>query len=311
MILAISGAGGFIGQSLTTHLLKKTDISLRLNYFVKEEIPQSLLENKRCTFIIGDIGEEKTQSDLLDEADAFIHLAQNVAPMMNLCWSRTASAELVPTLSLLEKLKTRRKPLHILFSSSGGTVYKESDRSLSEADIICPVSPYGIQKMSIEYYLALLSKINPSITVNVLRISNPYGMILNSDRKQGFIGIALSRIIEKKPIQIWGSLDAVRDYIYKDDLDEAVIKALAYKNGYDVFNIGSGVGTSLAELLNIFKEYLGRTVEYEQFPLKEENYLPLKNVLNVDKASSLLQWKPETSVQAGVYKMFELSGLAG
>lgn len=310
LTIAISGAGGFIGKSLTDYFLDATDYPLILSYFNVTDIPQSILNNKRCTLIVGDLNNENVCSNIIENADILIHLAQSVSPQFNFgSWQEAYKNTCSSTVALIDLLRKRKKPLHIIYPSSGGTVYsnKINQEKLphSENSPIMPVSPYGIQKVMFENYFSLLNSVHPNITVNVLRISNPYGTILPKDRAQGFIGIALSKIKNNETIEIWGNINSTRDYIHLKDLNRAFECALDYKNGCQIFNIGSGVGTSLKYLLDLFSDLLREKIDYKIIEMATENYFPDWNVLDITKAKTYLNWSPEISIEEGVQSIVE------
>jgi UDP-glucose 4-epimerase len=215
-------------------------------------------------------------------------------------------ANLIPSLQLIEVLKKIDRPIQIIFASSGGTVYKENPNRLHlETDPTEPLTSYGINKLALEYYFNLLTKIsNHSCTT--LRISNPYGELLSSGRNQGFIGVALSRILEGKEILIFDDENIVRDYIHLEDMSFAFEKAIMKKkNGYSIYNIGTGIGTSLKEILDIMETCLGKRIPRNIVKKDSKIKLPKWNVLNVEKAKQELDWIPNTNLQEGIQNLIQ------
>jgi len=197
----------------------------------------------------------------LERIEILIHLGQSGKPMeSNNNFVYETEANLIPSLQLIEVLKKTKNSIHILFASSGGTVYQENpDRFYLETDPTEPLTSYGINKLSLEYYFNLLTKIS-SHSCFTLRISNPYGELLSSGRNQGFIGVSLSRILEGKEVLIFDDENMVRDYIHLEDMCSAFEQAIQFrKAGYSTFNIGTGVGTSLREILVIMEKYFKKT----------------------------------------------------
>jgi len=304
--IAISGAGGYIGTSLINYFLTKTDYALILNYQDTQSVPQSVLYNEvRCKVIIGDLRNKNTCSNLLKDAGVLIHLAQKVNPKINNgSWQDACKNSCDSTFVLLDLLRKRKKPLHILYPSSGGTVYSyknSEDKTPFKEDLVTmPISPYGIQKIMFENHFSLLNSINPDISVNILRISNPYGTALPMERAQGFIGIAMSKIKNNEVIEIWGDINSTRDYIHQDDLNEAFEAAIKYKNGFQIFNIGSGDGTSLKQIIDLFSLYSGKNIASKVIKPQSENYFPNWNVLDISKAKTVLNWQPIINIEEGI-----------
>ena len=199
-------------------------------------------------------------------------------------------------------MQKMNREFHIIFPSSGGSVYypsksfkpkKESNRLLSETS-------YGIQKIAIENYLRIAVK-NGLIKATVLRISNPYGVLLPTYRKQGFIGVALHKIKKNEPVQIFGDINNVRDYIHLDDVVNA-FKIAVDRQGpiFDVFNIGSGKGYSVKQILEIIEQYLNRLISIEHVFQKGSERLPPYSVLDITKAQKRLNWQPHVSLEKGL-----------
>ena len=258
--ILITGAGGAIGRFLTEYMLKNTTYELVLNYFTSTEIPE-YIENyrSRIKVVVGDITSKDILKEMFVDVDTLCHLASQVNPAAyggdyDVAYKFGAGS----TFAILDYIKNNNLNIHIIFPSSGGTVYSEiKETPHKETDLTYGASPYGIQKIMFENYLRLLSSTNENITCNVLRVSNPYGLSLNSGRKQGFIDVAISKILNNEKIEIWSPLDTTRDYIHIEDLSEAFVKTIEYKNDFEIFNIGSGVGTSLGDILRILGNKFG------------------------------------------------------
>ena len=306
--VSISGAGGFIGKELARYFLINTDYQLILNYLSEKEIPDDFKgDNRRYKKVIGDVASQGVLAEIVQNSDCLIHLAQNVNPKKYASdWQSAALFGSEPTFALFEYLKNHQRKMHLIFPSSGGTVYSSDEKiPFKETDTLKPVSPYGIQKVMFENYLALLLQINKNITCNILRVANPYGTALEGTRLQGFIGVALSKIQNNEVIEIWENLDSVRDYLYADDLSEAFLKSISYQNGLSVFNIGSGVGTSLKTILDIFSKNIGKEISYKITATDFNAYLPNWNILDCSKAKRELNWQTKTTIEEGIKSVIQ------
>ncbi len=299
--LGIIGSTGFLGRGLTNLLSKKYSVHV---YSRRE--PMDFFQNI-SSWTIGQLHDEKTLEGFLERIDILIHLGQSGKPMdSNNNFVYETEANLIPSLQLIEVLKRVQNPIHILFASSGGTVYQEKPQHLhKETDPTEPLTSYGINKLSLEYYLDLLTKISRH-SCFTLRISNPYGELLSSGRNQGFIGVSLSRILEGKEIQIFDDENIVRDYIHLEDMASAFEKAIFYrKSGYSVFNIGTGVGTSLKEILDLMEKHFGKSVARTVVKKDGRIKLPKWNVLDISKAKKELDWNPKIDLQTGLRNLIE------
>jgi len=165
---------------------------------------------------------------------------------------------------------------------------------------------YGIEKLSIELHLRLLAQ-QGKVRAIVLRVANAYGKLLPSSRRQGLIGTSLSQALAGKDIRVIGSLSNVRDYIYLDDVCDAIAKSVIYDSDYEVFNIGTGIGYSVSDVLDHLEQFLGRALRLINEP-QQTVTLPAYSVLNIEKADRLMGWKPQISLQRGI-RMTASSGV--
>ncbi len=209
---------------------------------------------------------------------------------------------LVGTLRLLEAC-VRAKVRQIVFSSSGGTVYGEaSSLPIPETHPTQPRSSYGITKLTIEKYLALFSHLH-GLDYTVLRIANAYGPRLPLTGEQGVIGAFLARLKEGLPIALWDDSSVVRDYIYVDDVARAFRAALGQRSPCHVFNIGTGMGTSLLQLIALMEQTTGLRAQIEKHSHLTSGVSA--NVLDPTQAELHLGWKATTPIAKGVAQTWE------
>ncbi len=299
--IGIIGATGFLGKPLTNYLAKKYSVHV---YSRREKI--DYFQNIQ-SWTIGQLHDEKNLEGFLESIDVLIHLGQSGKPMeSNNNYVYETEANLIPSLQLIEVLKKINRPIQIIFASSGGTVYRERGEQLHlETDPTEPLTPYGINKLALEYYFNLLTKISNHSCIT-LRISNPYGELLSSGRNQGFIGVALSRFLEGKEILIFDDENIVRDYIHLEDMSFAFEKAIINrKSGYSVYNIGTGIGTSLKEILDLMEKFLGKKIIRNIIKKDSNIKLPKWNVLNITKAKEYLGWSPRISLSEGLQGLIQ------
>jgi len=206
----------------------------------------------------------------------------------------------VGTIQLLHEC-VKEKVQKVVFISSGGTVYGVPKTDLiSEDHENNPICSYGITKLTIEKYLHLFQRIH-GLEYVVARLSNPYGELQNPNAKQGAIGVFLGHIARNQAIAIWGDGEVVRDYLYITDAVKALLCAAKYEpedeNSPRVFNIGSGEGHSLNQIVATIKEVVGEvSVNYSESRSVD---VPV-NVLDISRARKYLQWKPEVPLTSGV-----------
>jgi len=195
-----------------------------------------------------------------------------------------------------------KKNKKIIFLSSGGTVYGVPEIiPITESHQTNPICSYGIIKKTIEEYLFMFGKIY-GLNYNVFRLSNPYGERQNPLAAQGAIPVFIHRTINDETITIWGDGEIVRDYIYIRD--SAIVLAESIKNNVEekIFNLSSGKGYSLNNIIEIVKKVSGKEVKVEYKPGRDID-VPV-NILDNTLVKETFDWKPETSIEEGIQLTF-------
>ena len=185
----------------------------------------------------------------------------------------------------------------LTFASTGGAIYGDQPvEAISEDLVPLPVSPYAIGKLAIEGYLRYFRAKHGLESVS-FRISNPYGPRQHAHRKQGVIPIFLQRIAEGRPITVFGDGSMVRDYVYVEDVAAMIAATVTRSPEHPVYNVGSGVGTSVADLLSLAREVTGREVEvvHEPQPVTFVN----RSVLDVSRFLREFGARPAVSLRLG------------
>ena len=184
----------------------------------------------------------------------------------------------------------------IVYCSSGGAIYGDSNGARTEADVCLPKSVYGRLKLQTEQILQVFSESRKQPAA-ILRIANPYGPGQSPTGTHGVIPVFIARVAAHQPITVLGSLDAAKDYFFVGDLCEAMWAAIAARaNG--VFNVGSGVATRLGTIVEKISEACGTPA------LQDFRDLPSGDVasffLDITKAERELGWCPKTSLDEGI-----------
>jgi len=208
---------------------------------------------------------------------------------------------LPPTVQLFSEVAARGGRLVLV--SSGGTVYGEATQlPITENHPTNPISPYGVTKLTVEKY-AHLYAITQGLKVVCLRPANAYGVGQRPFVGQGFVSTAMASIMSGKAIKVFGERGTVRDYIYVSDLASGIFHAL--ENGYlsETYNIGSGVGRSNMDVVEVMAPMLNcmdgkANVEH----LPERVFDVRINVLDSTKLHQHTGWKPEVEFEEGLYK---------
>lgn len=306
MKLGIVGASGFLGSILTEHLASAGHELVALTRTLP---PRGEYRQRGVTWIQGDLGSPQDAAECIAGADAVIHLAWTNTPLTsNAHLPSDASANMLPTLTLLEAARKAGTCPHVVFASSGGTVYGPpcDMRPFVETDACHPQSSYAIQKLAAEHYLRMASE-HGWLTTTSLRMGNPYGVLLPPGRMQGFIGTAVSQLRAGSPIRVFGNPKNVRDYVHVDDMCRAFELVLAPQDRFDIFNIGSGTGHSVAEIIQLIEQIEGRDVPVWFDHPAAADELPAWVVLDSGKARERLGWAPEITLGDGLARLLAVT----
>jgi len=195
-----------------------------------------------------------------------------------------------------------KKKIRVIYISSGGSVYGNQTDLTSEESLPSPVSAYGLSKYTIENYLRLFHH-NYQLPYDILRLSNVYGIGQKNNRPQGIICALASAFIEKKKFEIWGDGTAKKDYLYIDDVVDALAKVAASPASNDTFNISFGRSTSILEIISLFEKIFGYTIEIATGPQFD---FDVQNVfLDNRKFAAAYGWSPKTDIKQGIRKTIE------
>lgn len=298
MRIILIGGSGFIGNNLSVQLLEQ-------GYkVIVYDVRKTILPNSnKFKFIEGKIEETEKLFSIIKEGDCVIHLASTSVPNnSNRNFYLDTYNNILPMLDLLQ-ICIEKKVGKIIFPSSGGSVYGIPNYvPIDELHKTEPNSSYGIQKLAIENYMRLVNKLHNIQTI-CLRISNPYGPGQRPFMGQGVIATFLASVLLEKPIEIWGDGSAVRDYIYIDDLCMAFKQAIEYVGDERIFNVGSGVGNSIEDILLIIEKVTNKTII--KLYRNESEVEVMRNILDCNKALNEFAWKATINLEEGILKMLE------
>jgi UDP-glucose 4-epimerase len=296
-VVAVLGGGGFLGSAIVDRLLAEGH-AVRVLERPRIEPYRTFAAGEHVEWIEGDFGYLPDLQFAIKDVSAVVHLvcttrpkSSNVEPIFDV------QTNLVTTLQLLEEMRgqgIRR----LIFASSGGTVYGQPLHTpIDEDHPTNPTTSYGITKLAIEKYL-LLEKLLYGLQPVILRVANPYGERQRVEYAQGVVAAFLRSALTHQPIEIWGDGSVIRDYLHSADVARAFAAALSYQGEDCVFNIGSGLGVSLNQLLQILSEQLDQDLEVIYKPARDFDVK--SNILCCRRARQELHWQPEISMAHGL-----------
>jgi len=249
MILVLGG-NGFIGYNLVKRFSQREKLRVFDRNWKHE------LEDNNIELVTGDFRQVDFE-EILEEVDTVFHFISSSTPFDGTdALLADIEENLVPTVRLLDAMR-KKNVKRMFFISSGGTVYGECVEPARETDKISPECVYAAQKAWIEICVRLYEKYD-NIQGYILRIGNPYGLEINKKKRQGIIPIFTEKIINEEPIEIWGDGENRRDYIYIEEVIDAIEAVYSYQGTQRVFNIGTGNSYSTREIIAQIERILGK-----------------------------------------------------
>ena len=289
----VLGGGGFLGVHLCRRLVAA---GAEVRAFGRRvRFPSALPD---VDWIPGDLADTSTLAAALDGSDVVFHLVSSATPASaNVDTAADVRANVAPTLELLDACRAAGVA-RVVFLSSGGTVYGVPEQvPIPETAPTDPITAYGVQKLAIEKYLHVHAHLH-GLDYRVLRVANAYGPYQTALKNQGAVSAFARAALAGRPIEIWGDGSVTRDYVYADDVADACARAAAHVGPERIFNVGTGVGTSLSDLIAALARQLGRRPEVR---LRSARPLDVpRNVLDVARARDALGWCPTTDLETGL-----------
>jgi UDP-glucose 4-epimerase len=297
----ILGANGFIGSHLVDKLVQQGDTVRAFDRF--GDRPINFQENENIEKASGDFLNRGDLSAALEGVDYVFHLVSTTTP---------ATAENDPLIDIETNIRMSVELLEecvshnikkVIFASTGGAIYGDIDTAapINEETNPQPVSPYAIGKLTIEHYLRYFNR-KFGLPTLTFRISNPYGQRHSPVNRQGVIPIFLHHIANNEPITVLGDGSMVRDYLYVEDL--AALVASSFKEAkMSLYNLGSGQGVSLNQLIEAIKNVTQREVNIEYLP-KPSTFVQ-EVTLDINRFKNEFGLAPETTLEEGLQETWQ------
>lgn len=252
MRIVLTGGLGFIGQNLAHHLRARLPgVNLTaIDWF------EGAAEDERAPFdhVLCDCFSSARSLERYEDADVVVHLAARTTVQESIDNPlATFDQNVVKTQGVLEHLRLRAPKAKFIFASTGGAIIGEYDGAIHEQVNPRPLSPYGASKLAVE---GLLSAYQGSFGLRSasMRFSNVYGP--NSRRKGSVVAAFCKQIALDNTVRVNGDGEQTRDYIYVDDIAEAITRVIEVPEATGVFQLGTGTGTSINTLVGIFQQVL-------------------------------------------------------
>lgn len=288
----VTGGSGFIGKHVCAALQSKGYQLRVLDITIPHQAPP------RVEYIAGSFADPSVLEQAMLGCDSIIHLGWTSLPASsNQAPLNDVEINIGGSIRLLERAVASGVK-RFIFASSGGTVYGLTDKiPVTEKHPTEPLCSYGISKLTVEKYLDLFHQ-HHALRTTSLRIANPYGPGQDPHKPQGAVAVFSQLAIENQVAEIWGNGCVVRDFIHVQDVAQAFEAALSNDQAQGIFNIGTGIGTSLNELILQIEQITKKKLERQFHPPRQFD-VPF-SVLGVQKAKEILRWEPSTPLEKGL-----------
>ena len=298
MKIIVFGGGGFIGSAIVDRLLLDGH-EIRVFERPHVEPYRSFSLEEKLEWVTGEFMSAHDVNEAITGMDAVMHLISTTIPKnSNDNPIYDVQSNLIASIQLLDAM-VAQSVKKIVFISSGGTVYGHSKYlPIDEQHPTEPNVSYGITKLAIEKFMLMYQQLH-GIKATILRVANPYGERQRIDTAQGAISVFIQHALSNKTINIWGDGSATRDYIYIKDVADAFAQAVIYDGSISVFNIATGIGTSLIDIITMLEQILDRKVLYTLHPPRSFD-VPASILCNT-LAKNELCWQPIMSLKDGVF----------
>ncbi|MBW4509780.1 MAG: NAD-dependent epimerase/dehydratase family protein [Scytonematopsis contorta HA4267-MV1] len=284
----VLGGFGFLGMHLCESLARENhsvvSFGRKPNFYINSAT--------NIEWFAGDFHNPNDLYKAIKGCSIVYHLISSTTPAKsNINPIQDIQSNVEGTLKLLE-IALAEGVQKVIFVSSGGTVYgKPQSLPIIEDAPTNPICSYGISKLTIEKYLHMHHVLH-GLGYCILRVANLFGERQPLKKGQGAVGVFMEKALRGEAVEIWGDGEVVRDYVYVKDVADALVSSMYYDGEQKLFNIGSGVGRSLNQLLFSLEAVMNCSIKKNYKPGRPVD-VPI-NVLDISLAKKYLGWHPKT-----------------
>ena len=301
MRFLITGGAGFIGTALANYLAQQGHTVRVLDDLSAGD---STRLDPEVNFTRGDIEDKPKVWRLLNKVDCVYHLAARVSVPESVLYPREYNRTNVSgTVAIMEALRDAGIQ-RVVFASSGAVYGEQPIEKVHEQLLPAPTSPYAVSKLAAEGYVCTIGG-EWSIETVSLRIFNAYGPGQSiPPTHPPVVPQFMRQILGGGSLILHDSGEQVRDYVYVDDVVSALVAA-ATAEGVDrqIINVGTGIGTSINQLVDIMELVTGRKAKRIANLSVSGGVSVL--VANISRAKALLGYEPQISLADGLALLAE------
>jgi UDP-glucose 4-epimerase len=292
----VTGGAGFVGGALAHRL-----VELGAEVVVLDDLftGQRSVVPAEAKFVLGAVEDAELVESLVGRADVVFHLAARNIIASTEEPRRDFEANVGGTLNVL--LAARKVGIDRLVYSGSASIYgNPSSIPINEEDFVLPLTPYAASKLSAEHYCQVFYE-GYGVPTSIVRYSNIFGIGQRPDNPYcGVVSKFFVAAHEGRPLRVHGDGEQTRDYTYISDAVEATLLAAVQPRALgEVFNVGTGVETSVNQLARIIGEVVERAITVEHVDRRDIDNIR-RRVVNNERARRLLRWSPQVSLRDGL-----------
>jgi UDP-glucose 4-epimerase len=290
--VVVFGAAGFVGKNMVHHFRDK-GLDIMASDFVDSPFTESVPYKKI------DISNKDEVTDILKGSHIVIHLAASPLTVSLKDPLRDMQINVNGTLNIMEASREEGVEL-VIFSSASSVVGTLQYNPVDEHHPCEPRTPYAASKLAVEHYLRVYKEIY-GLNHLIFRFFNIYGP-WQYPASGGLIPVIINRLLNEEKITIFGDGSATRDFVYVGDVVDLYSLALEKKVRNETLNMGTGVGTSIMDIVSIASEVLNKEPNIEYKPKREgeiDNFYA-----DTKKLERTFESKPNTGLREGLEKTY-------
>ncbi len=299
--IVITGGCGFIGTNLI-NFLERENIEAQIIVLDNETLgKREYISEFDVKFVFGDIRDKEILLDVFKGVDAVIHLAADTRVLDSIDNpNKNFEVNVVGTLNVLNTIREYNIPI-LVNASTGGAILGDVDPPVHEKMVPEPISPYGASKLAVEGYCSAYGG-SYGLKASSLRFSNVYGP--RSFHKGSVVAAFFKNILASQSVNVYGDGSQIRDYIFVEDICQGIKNAME-KEVSGVFQLGTGIPTSINQLIELMREVINGDAEikvkYHDFRAGEIH----TTYCDISRAKDGLDFNPSIELKQGLKTTWE------
>jgi UDP-glucose 4-epimerase len=292
----VTGGAGFVGGAVVRRLV---DAGARVTVLDDLFTGQAEVVPATAQLVKGSVEDETLVRELVDDASVVFHLAARNIIASTKDPRNDFATNIGGTLNVLLAARASKVD-RIVYSGSTSIYGNPNSIPINEDDGIVPLSPYAVSKLGGENYCVAFYE-SYGLPVAVVRYSNVFGIGQRPDNPYcGVIAKFFASAYEGHPLQIHGDGQQTRDFTYIDDaVDATLLAAIQPRAEGEVFNVGTGIETSINELARLIGQAIERPITIEHIDRRDIDNIR-RRVVNIEKARRMLRWAPQVTLLDGL-----------